>query len=190
MRTTLLPAIAVAALLATAAGASAQSMNTTMSPSAADRAFLRHASETNEAEIAEGRLAERQGGSTAVRYLGKRYADNHSANERKLEMLAEHLDVTLPMHPSAMQRMQMQQLAQLNGRAFDRAFLRDEQKGHEKAIHAFQTEITASSDPAIVAYAKATVPVLEEHLDLATEDFDRMHTAMNGTDDANGMTPR
>jgi putative membrane protein len=151
--------------------------------SAGDRAFMTTASEGNYDEIAAGRLAATKGGSNAVRTLGQRYADNHRTNEQQLAALASRLGVTLPMHPSYAGRMQLQQLKGLSGRAFDAAFLRDEMHDHMQAIGAFQEEARSGRSPSVVAYANTSLPVLEKHLQLATDDSGRMR-AMAGS---NGM---
>ena len=94
-------------------------------------------------------------------------------------MLADSFGLNLPMHATAADTMQMQKLAEVSGNAFDTAFLRDEERGHRKTIAAFQQEITRGSNPEVIAYAKASLPVLEEHLDVATDDLSRL-MASNG----------
>jgi putative membrane protein len=148
---------------------------------AADRSFVMMASEANVGEIASGNLAERKASSSSVQLLGKRFVDNHSTNERKLEALAGNLGVNLPMHATATDKMQMQKLSQLSGTTFDAAFLRDEERGHKNTIAAFQQEVANGSNPEVIAYAKASLPVLEEHLDIATDDMNRLMAASGGS---------
>jgi putative membrane protein len=149
--------------------------------SPADRAFVMKASEGNIGEIAAGKLAENNAGSTTVRLLGKRYVDNHRTNEEQLSMLAARFGVTLPRHPTPAARAQSQQLSMLHGRAFDAAFLQGEQQDHMKTIAMFKREVSDGTSPQVVAYAKKSLPVLEEHLMLATDDAARMHlTAQAG----------
>jgi putative membrane protein len=149
--------------------------------SATDRAFLMKASEANVGEIAGGKAAEQSATTPAVRTLAQRYVDNHTTNEAKLEALAMRLGVTLPMHPTAMDKMEMQKLGSMSGIAYDRAFLRTEESGHMKNIAAFKAELAATSNPMIAAYVKQSIPVLEEHLQLATDDMARINhmTSMN-----------
>ena len=168
----------IAAVIATAGPAFAQS-----SVSAADRAFLMNASEANMGEVAAGGLAAKRGASADTRALGKRYVDNHRSNQQKLVMLAQTLNISLPMHPSQADMMEMAKLKGLSGGAFDAAFLAMEEKGHMKNIMAFKHEAAASSNPTIVAYAKASLPVLEEHLQIATDDAGKMKrmSSISGT---------
>jgi putative membrane protein len=168
----------IAAVIAAAGPAFAQS-----SVSAADRAFLMNASEANMGEVAAGGLAAQRGVSADTRALGKRYVDNHRSNQRKLVTLAQTLNVSLPMHPSQADMMEMAKLKGLSGGAFDAAFLAMEEQGHMKNIMAFKHEAATSSNPTIVAYAKASLPVLEEHLQIATDDAAKMKrtSSMGGT---------
>jgi putative membrane protein len=57
-------------------------------------------------------------------------------------------------------------LAALSGRSFDRAFVKDMIRDHEKDIADFLKEAKAGSGEA-AAYAKASLPTLEKHLHLA-----------------------
>jgi putative membrane protein len=148
---------------------------------AADRSFLMMASEANVGEIASGHLAERKASSTSVQLLGKRFVDTHSTNERKLGALSANLGVSLPMHATATDKMLVQKLSQLSGTTFDVAFLRDEERGHKNTIEAFQQEVANGSNPEVIAYAKASLPVLEEHLDIATDDMNRLMAASGGS---------
>jgi putative membrane protein len=181
--------LAVVALVA--APAFAQS-----SVTAADRAFLMKASQANMGEVASGKLAQQKALSPDTRSLGKRFVDNHSDNQMKLSMLAKKLNVMLPMHPSSDDMMVMAKLKMMSGTSFDSAFLAVEQKDHMKNIAAFKQEAATSKNPWIVAYAKASIPVLEEHLTVATDDAAKMHrmsamgNAMGGShmSDSNSMS--
>ena len=170
---TVMTAMSLAALLLPAAPAWAK-MSSTASISSADRTFMMKASEANVGEIDAGKLAEKRAVTKSARLLGKRFVDNHTVNEQKLEILAQKVGLALPMHPTANARAQAQALASRPGLAFDKAFVRDEEADHAKVIAAFQHEISGGSDPAVIAYAKASLPVLEEHLILATDDAGRL----------------
>jgi putative membrane protein len=166
--------LSIAALIALATPVGAQS--SMGMAGAADRAFMKKASEANTGEIAAGMLAEQRGSTSAVRRLGGRLVVDHRSNQQQLSMLAQRLHVTLPMHPSAMDKMAMQRLELLHGGAFDSAYLSIEEQGHMKNISAFNAEIGSSSSAPVVAYAKASLPVLTAHLALATKDANNMHS--------------
>jgi putative membrane protein len=144
--------VSLAGLAALATPAGAQS--TTIS--AADRAFMMKAAAANIAEIAAGTLAEQRGSAT-VRLLGKGFVDTQRLNQQQLVLLAQQLNVTLPTRPSAGDQAILQHLRQLNGPAFDAAYLSTEQKAHMRNIGAFKTEIGSSASAPVVAYAKASL---------------------------------
>jgi putative membrane protein len=162
---------ALVCMLGTTASAQSAMMGS-LSP--ADKAFMMKTSEGNLGEIGAGKLAESNAGSETVRLLGKRYVDNHRANEAKLSMLAAPYGVMLPQHPTAAAVAEAQRLSMLHGRAFDTAFLQAEQQDHMKTIAMFKREIAMGSNSQVVAYATKSLPVLDEHLLLATDDAARM----------------
>ena len=175
--------LSLAALAFVASPAFAQSSIT-----ATDRAFLMKASEANVAEIASGKLAEKKGASPATRLLGKRFVDNHSANQKQLVMLAQKLHIMLPMHPTDDDKMSMTMLKGLSGPAFDYAYIDVEEKGHMKNIAAFKQEAGSTPNKMIAAYTKASLPVLEEHLMIATDDAAKMHHAGSMGNTMGGMS--
>jgi putative membrane protein len=89
-------------------------------------------------------------------------------------MLAAQYGVMLPQHPTAAAVAEAQRLSMLHGRAFDTAFLQAEQQDHMKTIAMFKHEIAMGSNSQVVAYATKSLPVLDEHLLLATDDAARM----------------
>ncbi len=149
--------------------------------SSADRHFMMTAAEINHGEVQSGTMAEQRGAVPAVRDIGKRYVSDHTANQKKLATLAMKTGVALPpqMQVTPDDKMAAMRLQALHGAAFDSAWLHAEQKGHESAIQAYKTEMNDGSDSAVVSYAKKSLPVLEEHLDLATDAATHMHSKMS-----------
>ena len=143
--------------------------------SAADKAFLMKASQANIAEIAAGKLAQQKSSSNDVRMLGKRFADNHTSNQKQLTMVAKNLGVMLPMSPAPADKMAMMKLQGMSGAAFDTAYVSMEEKDHMKNIAAFKQQAGMPNNMMVAAYVKASLPVLEEHLQIATDDATKMH---------------
>lgn len=145
--------------------------------SASDRSFMMMAAEINHGEIAGGGLAQQRGTTDAVRDLGRRYVDNHSENQKKLSMLASRDGVRLPPESKVTpdDKQASMTLEKLHGRAFDMTWLSDEKKGHVSAIDEYKREVSSGSNAAVIAYAKQTLPTLDEHLDIATKDAAAMH---------------
>jgi putative membrane protein len=179
-RTALVGAVCAAiALSATAAQAQVMSSGSMM-PSSQDKTFAMKASMTNEGEIAGGRLALMMGTGHTVKTLAQHFIDNHTTNEAKLSTIASKENISLPMTPSPADKKTAAHLKTLSGRAFDMAYLQAQQKGHLKAVALYKQEIATGTNPMLVAYAKKSLPVIEEHLELATDDAGKMmHMAAN-----------
>lgn len=62
-----------------------------------------------------------------------------------------------------------QKLGQLSGEEFDREYMRQMVKDHEKAVSLFQKEASKGDDAEVKAWAAKTLPALQEHLRMARE---------------------
>jgi putative membrane protein len=60
-------------------------------------------------------------------------------------------------------------LEKLDGQAFDRAFVKQVVQDHEKDIKYFEKQQGSLEDPQLKSFAQQTVPVLQEHLQMAQQ---------------------
>ncbi|WP_149193220.1 DUF4142 domain-containing protein [Luteimonas suaedae] len=127
---------------------------------ASDRRFLRAALERGQTEVAAGKLATEQAASEAVRRLGEEMVRDHrQSNERLMALIRTDPSFRLPRP----QRDRLDGLTQLQGDAFDQAYLRQMQESHARAI-ALYTEAAASvQDAKVREFAKQTLPTLRRH---------------------------
>ncbi len=128
------------------------------------RDFIVKAAQGNLLEIALGRLALARGASPAVREFGMRLVADHSQAYGELRQLAAKRGVHLPSEPSPSDKMMIQSMAGLVGRAFDRAFADHMVQDHERAIADFRRASRELRDPELREWAAKMVPVLESHL--------------------------
>ncbi len=61
------------------------------------------------------------------------------------------------------------QLEQLSGAEFDRAYLQGQVADHQKAMQLLEWEIGSAQDTALKSFASETLPVVLEHLQLAQD---------------------
>lgn len=133
----------------------------------AGRQLMDQASQANIAEMEEGRLALTHSGNPQVQALGNRLVQDHSRAEQALEALAGKMGVKLPTRPSAKQQLEIARLGGLEGAAFDRSFAASEVAGHRKTITEMDHAAATVRSPALEAWVKESIPVLQEHLQLA-----------------------
>jgi putative membrane protein len=136
---------------------------------ASKQEFIRDAAQDDMAEVQLGQLAQQKGHSEAVKQLGQKLVTDHSNNQEQLKDLAKSANVTWPASVNAKQKQLKQKLQGLNGEAFDRAYANAMVKDHKKAIAEFQTAANQSSDADVRAFAQKTLPVLQQHLQLAQD---------------------
>ena len=129
-----------------------------------DVTFLVQAHQSNLAEIATGRLAERKASSAKVRALGRMFVRDHTRLDAELVKVAKKLGVRLPSAPNAQQKALAAKLEKLTGRAFDRAWLDAQIMAHRKAIALGEREIARGLNKDVVRLAKKSAPVIKHHL--------------------------
>ena len=128
---------------------------------ATDGSFLTEAWRRAQTEVKMGELATRQAGSQAVKELGDRMMVEHARMNEELKSLAKQKALNIWGDPD---NIKLSELRQLSGDAFDRAYLAEVVKHHEKAIADFDTALKASSDPDVKAFLSRNLPSLRTHL--------------------------
>jgi putative membrane protein len=127
--------------------------------------FIKNAIEGNFAEVDLGTLAQQKGKNGAVKEYGAMLVKDHGAANEKAKAIAAQLGVTPPTGSSVMQKASYAKMKILSGDTFDRTFAKDMIKDHEADIKQYQKE-SAKTDAA-GAFAKETLPTLQQHLKAA-----------------------
>ncbi len=127
------------------------------------RYFLIQVSIANLQEIAQGQLAVQQAGSPEVKAFGQRMIDDHGKAEAQLTKLAQTTGIQLP-HEATDPPVDNPMLKKLNGKEFDKMYVHMMAPGHGETVQLFQKYIAMGKNPAVVAFAQQTLPVLKEHL--------------------------
>jgi len=156
------PIVAIGLAAALCCGA-AMAQNTNADKSG--KSFMTNAMEGDYAEIDVGKLAQEKGTTQAVKDFGQKLVSDHSANLDKAKQVASEMGVKDPGGSSYTQKAEYLKLKVLSGKTFDETFAKDMVSDHQKDIDEFQKE-AAKSGPA-ADFAKATLPTLQEHLQIA-----------------------
>jgi len=133
-------------------------------PSGQDTTWLKAAHQYNLTEISAGQAAQSHAASATVRTLGQMFIADHTAGDARLQAVAAQLGVSLPGTPDATQQQQLAQASATSGSAFDALFLNSQTSGHRQALAAGATEISSGQDSTVLVLAKATAPVVQNHL--------------------------
>ena len=125
--------------------------------------FLKEAAAGNLAEVKLGELAEQRAASDSVKQFGKRMATDHQKAYDELKQIASQKGVAVPTALDRSQQRLYDRLSKLSGAEFDRAYMKEMVKDHDKDVKEFQKEADAGKDPDIRAWAAKTLPTLKEH---------------------------
>ena len=166
--------LAVAGLFVTLSGlALAQKSDDATNPNGksrmSDAAFAREAAIGGLEEVQLGRLAVQRATNEKVREFGQRMIDDHTKAGDELKSIAAKDNITLPGDIGPKQHALMDKLSRMNGAEFDRAYMRDMVRDHEKDIAAFQNEASNGMNMDLKNWASNTLPTLQEHLRLAKD---------------------
>jgi len=141
------------------------------------QAFVRTAAIDGMAEVELGRLASQKALSDEVKKFGERMAADHGKANDELKTLAQTKGIALPADLDAKHKQTRDRLSKLSDTAFDRAYMDEMRKDHQKAVDEFQKQSTSGSDPDVKAWAAKTLPVLQEHRQMAERTYGAVATS-------------
>ena len=139
------------------------------SASSADTMFVTKAAQGNYAEVAMGQIAVANGDSAGVKQLGQRLIDDHGKNNDALKIAVGTSGIAIPTAPTQAQNDDAAKMKALSGMQFDHQFASMMVKDHEADIAMFRKEAASGDNADLRAYAKATLPTLEAHLQIAKQ---------------------
>jgi len=166
--------IGFAAVLALGASA-AQAQNVDK----ASQTFIKDAIEANYAEIDAGKLAQDKSASQDIKSFADMMVKDHTDANDKAIAVAKEIGVTPPTGSSVMEKAEYLKLKVLSGNTFDRSFRSSMIKDHQAVIKEFQKE--ALRNDAAGQFAKATLPTLQKHLEMAQSLGAAGHTMGSGS---------
>lgn len=130
----------------------------------ADNHFVMDAATGGMAEVELGKLAADKATKPEVKQFGQRMVDDHGKANDELKSLAQSKQITLPSAIDGKHKATIDRLSKLSGEAFDRAYVQEMLKDHQKDVAAFRSESKSGRDAEVKAWAAKTLPTLEEHL--------------------------
>lgn len=139
---------------------------------------MAHYNELNRMEVELGKLAQKNGGSQAVKSYGEMLVKEHTENNQQLADLAKKTRQSIPKYKPATEA-EKQEMAQakkhaaelkkLEGRNFDREYLRLMVADHDKELAQIDTNIGKVQNEQLAELLRATKPMLAKHADQARE---------------------
>jgi len=135
--------------------------------STADRKFMQEAAQGGMAEVQEGQMAAQKANDPEVKKFAEKMVADHSKANDKLKQIASDKGVTLPTDLPASAQRENAKLSKLSGAAFDREYMKHQVADHKKVVSEFKSATKKTRDPDVKQFAEQTLPVIEEHLQMA-----------------------
>jgi len=137
-----------------------------------DKKFVKEAAIGGLAEVELGKLAAQKASSEDVKQFGQKMVDDHGKANDQLKEIATKSSIDVPAALDSKHQAKIDKLSKLSGADFDKAYIKDQLKDHQKDVAAFQSEAQGGSDPNVKQFAAATLPTLQEHLSMI-KDIDK-----------------
>ncbi|MCP8466272.1 DUF4142 domain-containing protein [Pseudomonas sp. ZM23] len=141
--------------------------------SAKDQHFVTEASAAGMAEIDAAKLALKKSQSPDVKTFAQHIIDDHSKANATLKTLAEKHRLQLAESASLTNQAKAKVL-DVREESFDAAYANNQVGAHEEAVKLFTDAANNASDTDIRKFAQDTLPVLQQHLEMA-QDLVKAH---------------
>jgi putative membrane protein len=151
----------------TATTTTATSTASTLGPD--DTTFVNKAAQGGMAEVSLGQLASSKATNPDVKAFGDRMVTDHTRLNDELKQLAQSKGVTLPADVDQESKDTADKLSKASGKEFDKAYIDDMVKDHEKDVKEFEKQSKDAKDPDLKAWVTKSLPTLKDHLKMAKE---------------------
>jgi putative membrane protein len=139
-------------------------VDTPMQARVDDKKFLKDAAMGSMTEVQLGKLAAEKGSAESVKQYGQKLVSDHTKAAEELKQIAAKENIQIPESLDSKHQSKIDKLAKLSGAQFDRAFVKDQMKDHEKDVDSFQAEAQYGTNPNVKAVAAKELPTLQQHL--------------------------
>jgi putative membrane protein len=139
-----------------------------------DRQFVLKAAQDGLTEVELGNLATQLAQSQEVKDFGRRMVEDHTQLNNELKDLAAQKGINLPMDIGAENNRIKADLARLEGEDFDRNYINRMVIEHNQDVALFQRQARQGNDRDLRNWAARSLPIFQEHLQLARSIQDRL----------------
>ena len=134
-----------------------------------DKKFFKDAASGGMMEVQLGQLAKDKAQSQEVKDYGSRMVTDHGKANDELKQLAQQKKWTLPTKLERKHKSMVDKLQKVSGAEFDKQYMKGMVMDHNKDVEEFRKATQKVKDPELKAWAEKTLPVLEQHLQMAMD---------------------
>lgn len=139
-----------------------------------DKLFVRQIAIGNRAEVELGKLAESKATSQGVKDFAKRMQSDHSSSLDKALKAGKPAKMDIPKEVDAEHKRIRDELNQLAGADFDKAYLTAQMQDHQKTANLLLWHLSYGQNQGLVQYSKDTLPIVLEHLEHAKREYEAL----------------
>ena len=133
----------------------------------ADAAAMKQLAQANLNEIEGGKAAASKAQSPEVKQFAQKMVDDHTQMLNDLKSLAQQKGVSLPESASIKDMAQMKLMERSSGAEFDKKYMDEMVKDHQKDAKDVQDLVGKAKDPDFKAAVQKASTKINEHLELA-----------------------
>ncbi len=134
-----------------------------------DTTFVNNAAVGGMAEVSLGQMASSKASNPDVKAFGDRMVTDHTRLNDELKQFAQSKGVTLPAGVDQASKDTADKLSKASGKDFDKSYIADMVKDHEKDVKEFEKQSKDAKDPDLKAWVTKSLPTLQDHLKMAKE---------------------
>jgi putative membrane protein len=159
-----------------------QQNTTATTPQVDDKKFVKEAAIGGLTEVELGKLALQKASDSNVKQFAQKMVDDHTKANDQLKQVASKENIQVPDSLDSKHQSHIDKLSKLSGEQFDKAYVKDQLKDHEKDVREFSNEAQGGNDPLVKSFASSTLPTLQEHLSMVKNlNKSEKQMAKNGT---------
>lgn len=118
-------------------------------------------------EVQSSELARQHAQNAEIQEFASQMIADHGANNQELMTAAQAENLTMPADLAPPHAEMMQALQGAEGAAFEAAYVQNQVAAHETAVALYQAYAEGGDNEALMAYARKSLPVLQQHLEHA-----------------------
>jgi putative membrane protein len=127
--------------------------------------FLVKAANGGMTEVKAAEIASTKSTNKSITDFAAMMKTDHGAANNEVIALAQKRNVTLPTSVSDDSQKELDDMAKMNGKDFDKDYVKAMVKGHEETVDMFKKASDKVKDSEVKIFIDNTLPTLQKHLD-------------------------
>jgi putative membrane protein len=127
--------------------------------------FLVKAANGGMTEVKAAEIASTKSTNKAITDFAAMMKTDHGAANNEVIALAQKRNVTLPTSVGDDKQKELDDMAKMNGKDFDKDYVKAMVKGHEETVDMFKKASDKVKDSEVKTFIDNTLPTLQKHLD-------------------------